>query len=92
MNADEARCVGCHEVIDPAWAFCSDCGADNRAPENREAIAFHSHTYPSHQHCIVCGQAVPDVDDMGRPVNRAWEAVKSILGLFFWRRRWWWDD
>ncbi len=51
------------------------------------------HVFPSRRFCVECGEAVPDVDDMGRPINRAWESFKSVIGflgdIFLWPRGRW---
>lgn len=92
MNSQDvhAVCLSCQAELDPSRDFCPDCGTDNRPPEDRPRVDSHTHVYPSRRHCIVCGQGVPDVDDMGQPVNRTWEFVKSVLGFFLPRRLWWW--
>lgn len=86
-------CISCRSELDPTWSFCGACGADNRPPENRPRLGTHTHVYPTREHCIVCGKKSLDVDDMGQPVNRPWELLKSIVSVLLWPVRgwWWWD-
>lgn len=74
--AQHILCVRCHKEVEPEWAFCPKCGADNRHPDRRIKIECKRHDYGHGQYCILCGHKRPSVDDTGAVVSPVWRLLK----------------
>lgn len=51
-------CILCHHEIEPNFAFCPACGADNRDPHNLLPVHAHAHDFQGLNFCVQCGQHV----------------------------------
>jgi hypothetical protein len=77
-----ARCIdeGCRCEIEDRYCFCPYCGTDNRAPEARDPVGGHDHSFPGENclYCVRCGELSDDVAGKGR-TWRIRTAVGKIL-------------
>ncbi|MFI5385729.1 MAG: hypothetical protein ACHQ50_06370 [Fimbriimonadales bacterium] len=79
-----ANCISCHRQIEDSFAFCPNCGADNRPPEHRQAISYCPHQFvPGGVCCILCGAGY-DEPAGSTPVLRHRAVMHWLLaGLVF---------
>ena len=76
-----ARCVNpnCGTNLSDGWAFCSECGADNRAPGDRPEVPDCSHQIERGEFCVLCGASVIEENEPDRPGSLWWEVFGWAL-------------